>query len=229
MTEVLQTLIEFVRDLDPLLRTLVAGIGMMLETSIFIGLIIPGDTIALVSAVGVQGPLEFALLVVALVLGAIAGESIGFAIGRWLGPKIRTSRLGRRLGDRNWQMADRYLGRRGGFAVFLSRFLPVFHSLIPLSAGMIGMSYRRFLAWTSSASVIWAVLVVGLGSGAAAGYEQLARHVKGAGYVFVAAALVVVGGVWLVKRLLLRLERVHLIADDTGQRESRGEAGDPTP
>lgn len=219
MTELLQTLIEVVRDLDPMLRTLVAGIGMMLETSIFIGLIVPGDTIALVASVGVQGPVEYVLLIVALVLGAVAGESIGFAVGRWLGPKIRASRVGRKLGDSKWRMADRYLGRRGGIAVFISRFLPVFHSLIPLSAGMIGMPYRRFLAWTASASVLWAVIVVSIGSGAAAGYEQVARHVKGAGYLFVAAALLLLGLVWLFKRLLLRLERSHLHAQDEDESE----------
>lgn len=210
MTDLLQTLIDVVRDLDPVLRTIVAGIGMLLETSVFIGLIVPGDTIALVSSVGVEGPLQFAMLVVALVVGAVAGESIGFFIGRWLGPRIRISRLGRRLGDDKWRMAERYLGRRGGVAVFLSRFLPVFHSLIPLSAGMIGMPFRRFLPWTASASVVWALLVVSLGSGAAASYEQVAREVKGAGYFFVAAALLVALVVWLIKRLLLKHEQAHL-------------------
>lgn len=218
MTELLSTLIDAVRDLDPVLRTLVAGIGMLLETSVFVGLVVPGDTIALVASVGVTTPAQFGWLVTALVLGAVAGESIGFALGRWAGPRLRASRAGRRLGERNWRIAEHYLGERGGIAVFLSRFLPVLHSLIPLTAGMAGMRYRVFLAWTASASVVWALLVVSLGAGAAAGYEQLAGRVKGAGFIFAGAALLAVLALWGVKRAFLRRERAHmrLAGEDPG-------------
>lgn len=217
MTELLDTVIAALRDLDPTLRTIIAGIGMLLETSVFVGLIVPGDTIAIVAALGVSSPAQYGWLVFALVCGAIAGESIGFALGRWVGPRVRTSRLGQRLGERKWQLADHYLGQRGGVAVFLSRFLPVLHSLIPLTAGMAGMRYRKFLAWTASASVVWALIVVSLGAGAAAGYEQLAGRVKGAGFIFVGAALVVVIVLWAVKRAFMKRERAHLELDAAAQ------------
>ncbi|TDP90243.1 membrane protein DedA with SNARE-associated domain [Leucobacter luti] len=215
MTELLDTLIAALRDLDPVLRTIIAGIGMLLETSVFIGLVVPGDTIAIVASLGVSSPTEYGWLVFALVCGAVAGESIGFALGRWVGPRLRTSRLGRRLGERKWALADHYLGKRGGVAVFLSRFLPVLHSLIPLTAGMAGMRYRKFLAWTASASIIWAVIVVSLGAGAAAGYEQLAGRVKGAGFIFVGGALLVVIVLWVLKRAFMKRERAHLELEPT--------------
>lgn len=210
MTDYLSMLIDFVRDLDPVLRTLLAGIGMLLETSVFIGLIVPGDTIALVAATGVQGHVQFFWLVVALMFGSLIGESIGFFLGRWIGPKLRHSRLGKRLGERNWQAADRYLGERGGVAVFLSRFLPVLHSLIPLTAGMAGMRYRVFLAWTSAASIIWAVILVSIGAGAAAGYDRLAGQIKGAGYIVAGIVAVLLVILWLLKRAFLRKEHHRL-------------------
>ena len=203
-------MIEWLRELDPVMRTLLAGIGMMLETSIFVGLIVPGDTIALVSAVGVTSAAQFVWLVVALVLGAIAGESVGFLLGRWAGPRIRASRAGRKLGQRNWRVAEHYLGERGGIAVFLSRFLPVLHSLVPLTAGMAGMRYLRFLGWTASASVVWSIIVVALGVSAAAGYDQLASRVKGAGYVFAGLAALAALTIWGVKKWFLRREQRHL-------------------
>lgn len=221
MTELLDTLITALRDLDPTLRILIAGLGMLLETSVFVGLIIPGDTIAIVASVGTETPAQYAWLVAALVAGAIAGESIGFALGRWAGPKLRASSLGRRLGERNWQLADHYLGKRGGLAVFISRFLPVLHSLIPLTAGMAGMSYRRFLAWTASASVVWSFLVVSLGAGAAAGYEQLAGRVKGAGFVFVGGALLVALVLWAVKRAVMHRERAHMQLEKDGSQSDQ--------
>lgn len=210
VTDFLSAVIEWLRDLDPVLRTLLAGIGMMLETSVFVGLIVPGDTIALVSAIGVTSAAEFVWLVIALVLGAVAGESLGFLLGRWAGPRIRASRAGRRLGERNWRIAEHYLGERGGIAVFLSRFLPVLHSLVPLSAGMAGMRYLRFLGWTASASVVWALIVVTLGFGAAAGFDQLADRVKGAGFVFAGFAALVALAIWGAKKWFLRREQRHL-------------------
>lgn len=211
VTELLSTLLDFVQNLDPFLRTLVAGIAIALETSVFIGLVVPGDTIALVAATGVTTPGQYLSLVVALVIGALIGESIGFGLGRWVGPRLRGSRAGRRLGEHNWRIAEHYLGERGGIAVFLSRFLPVLHSLVPLTAGMAGMRYRRFLAWTVAASVLWSLLIVTLGLGAASGYEELASRVKGAGFLFV--GLVVVAGVaiWALKRWFFRRERRHMV------------------
>ncbi len=210
VTELLQTLIDAIRELDPSLRTIIAGLAMVLETSIFVGLVVPGDTIALVASLGVSNMSEFAWLVIALVTGAVIGESLGFALGRWAGPRLRASRLGRRLGERNWRIAEHYLGERGGSAIFFSRFLPVLHSLIPLTAGMAGMRYRRFLAWTSAASLLWALLVVGIGSTAAVGFEELAGRVQGAGYIFVALILLLVFAVWWAKRLFLKREQSHL-------------------
>ncbi|MBC9926884.1 MULTISPECIES: DedA family protein [unclassified Leucobacter] len=210
MTELLEQFFSAVRDMDPVWRTLLAALGLFLETSAFIGLVVPGDSIALIAASGVSTPAQFAWLIAALVIGALLGESVGFWLGRHFGPRIRASRLGRRLGERNWLLAERYLGERGGVAVMLSRFLPVLHSLVPLSAGMAGMRFRRFLAWTIPACIVWAVIVASLGASAAAGFQELASRVSGAGYIFVALVLVVVAVIWLLKRLIFRLERRHL-------------------
>ena len=210
MTELLDQFFSAVRDMDPVWRTLLAALGLFLETSAFVGLVVPGDSIALLAATGVSSPTQFVWLVIALVIGALLGESVGFWVGRHFGPRIRASRLGRRLGERNWLLAERYLGERGGVAVMLSRFLPVLHSLVPLSAGMAGMRFRRFLAWTIPACVVWAVLVATLGASAAVGFQELASRVSGAGYIFVAVALIVVAAIWLLKRLIFRLERRHL-------------------
>lgn len=215
MTELLQALLEAIREFDPALRTIIAGVGMVLETSIFIGLVVPGDSIALVAATGVSDAAQFWWLTVALVVGALVGESIGYLLGRWFGPRLRASRAGRRLGEHNWALAEHYLGERGGLAVFLSRFLPVLHSLVPLTAGMAGMRYRVFLAWTASASLLWSVIVVGLGAGAARGFEELAGRAQGAGFIFVAAVIVAVIVFWAVKRWFFRRERRHMREGDT--------------
>ncbi|GAA1525200.1 membrane protein DedA with SNARE-associated domain [Agromyces terreus] len=210
MNEILDWILNTVQNVDPVARTLLAGLGIMLETSVLIGLVVPGDTIVLVASTAVDGALEYFSLVAAVICGALLGESIGFALGRWFGPHIQHSRLGRRLGEENWRKAQRYLDRRGGPAVFISRFLPVLHSLIPLTVGMSTMRYRRFIAWTLPACVIWTFAYVSVGSAAAEGYRELSRELHWAGYVFVAVIVVFLALVWLAKRLIFRSEAAHM-------------------
>ena len=210
MNELLDWILDTVQSVDPIARTLLAGLGIMLETSVLIGLIVPGDTIVLVASTAVGGVVEYIALAIAVIVGALVGESIGFALGRWFGPHILHSRVGRRLGEENWTRAQRYLDRRGGPAVFISRFLPVLHSLIPLTVGMSTMRYRKFMAWTTPACVIWAFAYVTVGWLAADGYRELSRDLHWAGYLFVAIIAAFLLGVWGVKKLLVRSEAKHM-------------------
>jgi membrane-associated protein len=212
VNEALTWILDLVQSVDPVLRTLLAGVGILLETSILIGLIVPGDTVVLVASTAVEGPVEYIAMVAAVVVGALCGESIGFALGRWFGPRIRASRLGRRLGQDNFDKAEAYLARRGGIAVFLSRFLPVLHSLIPLTVGMSPMRYRTFMAWTAPACILWAFAYVTVGSLAAGSYRELSRELHWAGYIFVAIIAVFVLLVFLVKKVLQKREAAHMDA-----------------
>lgn len=213
MNELLDGILETVANVDPVLRTVLAGLGIMLETSVLVGLVVPGDSIVIVASTGVEGTVEYFALALTVIVGALIGESIGFGIGRWFGPRIERSRLGRRIGEHNWHRARRYLAKRGGPAVFISRFLPVLHSLVPLTVGMSDMSYRRFLAWTTPACIIWAFAYVSVGSAAAGGYRQLSGELHWAGYLFVGVIVLFFVLVWLSKKILMRLEARHM-ADD---------------
>lgn len=210
MNEILTDLLDAVQGVDPIIRTLVAGMAILLETSILVGLVVPGDTIVIVAGTAVASPWEAISLGVAVVLGALVGESIGFGLGRFLGPRIRASRLGQRVGERNWERSERYLQRRGGPAIFLSRFLPVLHSLVPLTVGMSGYSYRRFLAWTAPACVVWATLYISVAALAAGTYRELADRIHFAGYLFVGAIVLFLVLIFVVKKVIERLERRHL-------------------
>lgn len=206
---------DLVQSIDPVTRTLIAGVAVLLETSVLIGLIVPGDTVVIIASMGVASPWEAVAMIIAVVIGALIGESIGFVLGRWLGPRIRHSWLGRRIGEHNWVRAERYLQRRGGVAIFLSRFLPVLHSLVPLTVGMSRYSYRRFLAWTAPACLLWATAYVSVTSLAAGSFRELVDRVHYAGYVFVGVIALFLLLTFLGKKLLGRLESRHLDAPDT--------------
>lgn len=202
LTDLLNAIIDVVQGVDPTLRALIVGLAILAETTILIGLVIPGDTILLVASTGVQGWGQWAALVAAGLIGALIGESLGFLIGRHFGPALEHSWLGRRIGEKNWQRARVFLARRGGTAVFVSRFLPVLHALVPVTAGLGGMSYRKFIRATIPACTIWALAYVSVGALATAGYQQLGQGLHWAGYIFVAVIVVFVLIVWLIKRHL---------------------------
>lgn len=218
MNDVLTWLLDAVQQVDPILRTLIAGFAMLCETSILIGLIVPGDTIVIVAGTAVTDVWQGIWLGVAVVIGSLLGESIGFALGRWIGPALRHSRLGRRIGEPNWERSERYLKRRGGPAILISRFLPVLHSLVPLTVGMSGYPYRRFLAWTAPACLIWAGVYIPIAALAAGTYRELADRAHYAAYIFVGILIVFGLVAFFGRKLIHRIERRHFETNATGER-----------
>ncbi|MEO0061017.1 MAG: hypothetical protein RL343_635 [Actinomycetota bacterium] len=207
MNQVLDWLLTNVQSVDPILRNLLAGLAIMLETSLFIGLIIPGDTVVLVASTGVQDIGDFFLLLSFVLLGSLIGESFGFWIGRLFGPRIRASKLGQRIGESNWRMADAFIEARGGLAVAISRFLPVLHSLVPVVAGATTMRYRVFIRWTLAACAVWASAYVSVGYLAHTSYDQIGTNLKYGGLIFVAIILVFVTIIHFAKK---RLEKTAI-------------------
>ena len=213
LNQTLLWILDTVQSIDPVARALIAGLGMLLETSVFVGLVIPGDTIALVASTAVDGPVEAVGLAIALIVGALGGQSIGFLLGRLIGPWLRRSWLGRRVGEEQWTRATNYVDRRGGIAVFVSRFLPVLHSLMPVTVGMSTMRYGRFIAWSAPATVIWTTAYVTVGSLAAGSFRERMEELKWAGYAFVGAIALFVVATVVVKRVLARAEARHQDGD----------------
>lgn len=207
MTELFADLIELVSSVPALWRNLLAGTFIMLETSVFIGLVVPGDTVVLLASTLVTDVTDALFLLMAVLIGSLIGESFGFAVGRFFGPKLRVSRLGRKIGEKNWEAADRLVDKRGGWAVFISRFLPVLHSVVPAVAGMTKMPYRVFIAWTFAACTIWASLYVGVGFLARASYERLEENLLLASFVGVGILIVFLGFIGLSKNILARITK----------------------
>lgn len=217
MIDPLGWILSMVAHVDPTARALLTALGMFCETTILVGLLVPGDTIVLVASTGVENVPQYIGMLFAVIGGSLAGESVGFLLGRWFGHRIRRSALGRRLGESHWVRAERYLERRGGLAVFASRFLPVLHSLVPLTVGMTRWSYRRFLTWTTPACIIWATAYVTVGTLAAGGYRHLAAQLHGAGYLFAAVVIVFLVTVLVVRRALERRESRHWETEHSGE------------
>ena len=202
MNAFLEWFLGSVASVDPLLRIGLAGLAILLETSVLVGLVVPGDSIVLVASTAATSTEEYLALILVIVIGALIGETIGYFLGLYFGPAIQHSRLGRWVGHKNWTAAERFLDHRGGWAVFVSRFLPVLHSLVPLTAGIIGMRYGRFIAWTAPACVLWASVYVTVGRSAALSFEAMAESLHFAGYIFVGVIVLFILVMTVVKKSL---------------------------
>ncbi|MFD2675464.1 DedA family protein [Gulosibacter bifidus] len=217
LADTLAWLIETVRQLDPAIIIAIAFGGVFLETSLLVGFIVPGDAILLAASAGVDSWSMWAAVVAAAILGAIGGESLGFALGKYFGPHLRHSWLGRRLGERNWQRAESFVQQRGGLAVFISRYLPVLHSLVPVTAGMTGMRYRTFIAWTVPACTLWSLAYVSVGAIATAGFDRAKSNLHLASFIFAGVLIAFAFGTWALKRWLSRrVDRTPDAAADAG-------------
>lgn len=162
---------EIVARIGPVFETagywVVAG-AVLLERSIFIGLIIPGDVVlALGGIYSAREELALPWVIIAAILAAIVGESIGYALGRRYGAGL-ISRLPfvRRLAPK-LDAAEEYFARHGGKTVFVGRFATAAGAFIPFVAGVARMPYRRFLAVDIPAIIVWAggIALVGYGFG----------------------------------------------------------------
>jgi membrane protein DedA with SNARE-associated domain len=146
------------------------------ESALFVGLVVPGETLLLVAGVlASRGQGSLVPYMIAAVTGAVAGDSIGYELGRHFGPRLRRSALGRRVGEQRWDRAEHYLQTKGGRAIFFGRWVAVVRAIVPALAGQARMPYRRFLLWNVAGAVPLGVLHVGLGYLAGQSYATVER------------------------------------------------------
>ncbi|SCL37122.1 SNARE associated Golgi protein [Micromonospora rhizosphaerae] len=160
-------LLAQVGDLPTTLLMGILGMVMVADAVPLLGVLVPGDA-AVLAAVGAGRPATGLATVAAVVAGCLAGWSLSFLAGRRWGERLRHSRVGGWIGESRWSAAEVILRRGGGRMVLVAPFLPVFNALLPLAAGGLRMSYRRFLGCAALGATLWAGLYVLLGTAARA-------------------------------------------------------------
>ncbi|MHB1463745.1 MAG: DedA family protein [Thermoleophilia bacterium] len=135
-----------------------AFFGMMLENA---GIPVPAETtlITLAFFAG-QGILKIWLLIPIAILGDVAGDNIGYAIGR-LGGRPLVERYGRyiRLDRDKLDAMDRLFREKGGRTVYSAHFFSTTRITAALIAGISHMKYRRFLAFNAAAATTFVTAV----------------------------------------------------------------------
>jgi membrane protein DedA with SNARE-associated domain/membrane-associated phospholipid phosphatase len=176
-------------------------VAAALECSAFIGLLVPGETLVLLSGfLASQGLLTLGDLIIAVAAGAIIGDSIGYELGHRLG-RPWLLHYGRWAGIHaaHLEQADAFFGRHGGKTVFLGRFVGFLRALAPFVAGSLRMPYRQFLFYNALGGVLWTASFVLLGYLLGQGWRS-AEHWLG-------RASEIVGGALLLTIALVQLWR----------------------
>ncbi|GAB3893972.1 DedA family protein [Microbispora bryophytorum] len=170
------------------------------EDALFVGFVVPGETAVVLGGVlAGQGRLSVYWLGLVVTAAAIAGDSVGYFIGRRLGPGVLDVRFLRRRRD-HVDRAEALIRRWGPQAVFFARFVAFLRAMMPALAGVSRMSYRRFFLFNVLGGVLWGVGYTLLGFFAGAAYEQVQSAVGGAVAAVLAVVVVTALVVWRVRR-----------------------------
>jgi membrane-associated protein len=126
------------------------------ETGLLIGFFLPGDSLLITAGlVASAGGLDIWLLNGLLSVAAIAGDSVGYAIGYRTGPRIFTQEDSRWFSRTHLVRTRDFYERHGGKTIVLARFIPIIRTFAPVVAGVGRMEYRRFLAYNVMGGIGW--------------------------------------------------------------------------
>jgi membrane protein DedA with SNARE-associated domain len=189
----LQKVVDTLLDVPPWIALLIIAGLVFGEAALFFGFVLPGETAVVYGGVLADAGKVSVVLVLAIVLvAAVAGDSVGFEVGRKLGPRLSRAPVLRHHPDR-LEAAQAYLRRRGGRAGVMGRFTAFLRAVMPGLAGASRMEYRRFLVFNVMGGVIWGSACVLLGFFAAHSIGTITHALgvtSGAIVVFIALGLI---------------------------------------
>jgi membrane-associated protein len=171
-------MIEFLKELLHRLadvRGLVALGGMLMvcvivfvETGLFVGFFLPGDSLLVtagVVAADQYSGLKIAWLLPLVTLCAIAGDQLGYFIGRTMGQRLYQREDSRFFKKRHLQQAHEFYEKHGAKTIIMARFVPIIRTFCPPVAGAARMSYTRYLLYDICGGFLWVWAMVLLGYG----------------------------------------------------------------
>ncbi len=161
-------LFDLFLHLDKHLYTLVTEYGtwsylilftvIFCETGLVITPFLPGDSLLFAAgAIAALGALRVEWLIALLIVAAIAGDTLNYAVGHFIGPRALTSN-NRFLKKEYMDRTQRFYEKHGGKTIILARFVPIVRTFAPFLAGVGIMSYSRFVVYNVVGGVVWVVL-----------------------------------------------------------------------
>jgi len=126
------------------------------ETGLLAGFFLPGDSLLVTAGlVASQGKLDIVKLNLLLMAAAIVGDSVGYAIGHFAGPRLFRKEDSFFFHKKYVDKTRVFFEKHGGKTIILARFVPIIRTFAPTVAGVGKMSYAKFLSFNVVGGILW--------------------------------------------------------------------------
>ncbi len=167
--DVLFHLIDFFLHLDKYLPLIIQSFGIwayvimflviFCETGLVVTPILPGDSLLFaLGAFAAQGALNIEILLISLCIAAVAGDTVNYSIGKFLGPKVFHYPDSRFFKREYLVRTHQFYEKHGGKTIIIARFIPIIRTFAPFVAGIGTMKYLRFISYNVVGGISWICL-----------------------------------------------------------------------
>lgn len=137
---------------------------VFLETGLVVTPILPGDSLLFAAGTfAALGSISFWPLFFLLCVAAILGDTVNYAIGHYLGPKVFHFPKSRFFNPEHLRKTHTFYERYGGKTIIIARFVPIVRTFAPFVAGIGAMSYARFLLYNVVGGILWVAICLSAG------------------------------------------------------------------
>jgi len=155
-----QTLASIAAEYGPWLYALMFAV-IFAETGLVVTPFLPGDSLLFIAGTVVASAgLNIHVLVPLLILAAVLGDSVNYAVGHFIGPRIFDKPDSRWFKQDHLRRTQAFYDKYGGVTIIIGRFIPIIRTFAPFLAGVAGMDYRRFFAFNVVGGILWVGLLV---------------------------------------------------------------------
>lgn len=150
-------------DLVAFIKTAGAlGVALLVfvESGLLVGFFLPGDSMLFTAGIlASQNLIPLMPLLVLCFVGAVAGDNVGYAIGKRMGPRLFTRKESTFFHRDNVERTQRFFQRHGAKTIVIARFIPVVRTFAPVMAGVGAMRYRTFVVYNLIGGLLWSVCI----------------------------------------------------------------------
>jgi membrane-associated protein len=155
-----QTIAQLAAQHGPWLYGLLFVI-IFVETGLVVFPFLPGDSILFISGtLAATAGLDVHILVAALSVAAILGDTVNYSVGHYIGPKVFERPDSRWFKQAHLKRTQEFYDRYGGVTIIIGRFVPIIRTFAPFLAGVAGMTYRKFLSFNVIGGIAWITSLV---------------------------------------------------------------------
>jgi membrane-associated protein len=137
---------------------------VFLETGLVVAPLLPGDSLLFAAgSFAALGALDLAVLFLLLSIAAVLGDTLNYAIGHYLGPRVFHYERSRFFNPEHLRRTHAFYETYGGKTIIIARFVPIVRTFAPFVAGIGAISYARFVLYNVAGGVLWVGVCLGAG------------------------------------------------------------------